>query len=173
MTDIADISGIIPECPIILCRNKTIAEIISAWVHTYSSKIPKIQVVEEGKWPKDIVAGALVVTPLGIGFSEKLFWDFSMPVVGNLSKGARQCLDAAIRISLQGDILTYRILSNALSTAQKQINTRQVGRMVSELRDAGLVKIDKKTRRMTLTFGRWRPDATTAEAAGIEIKRYE
>ena len=166
LDEIATIFGMVPSSPVILCRTDETETILRHSLHNHLAKIPPIAVAEN--WPENIFENAVVVTPLTIlGVDEEI--DFSIPVVSELSERAQIVLRKMITLARTGHSLSIR----SLSRTDPGMSKRTIGIAYKELEEAGLIMRQGEAIAPILLFGRWKPDAAAAQAAGIEIKRYD
>jgi len=162
------LAGIISEVPIIVCKNDDAAMLIQAWSHTHLTHRPAVIVAEE--WPEDADYEAVVVTPLHVlGSTEKP--DFSIKVVKDLSPTARDVLNAMIRLASAGEQPEVRSIAAAAYGQGDITSKRKVVTCLHELEKAGLIARVHERGPWKLLFGRWRPDAAAAKAAGIAIDK--
>jgi len=161
------LAGVITNAPTIVCKNEEVAMLIQSWIHTNVTHRPPVMVAEE--WPDDAGYDAVTVTPLHVlGTTEKP--DFSMKAVPNLSPRAGVVLNAMIRIAATGDQPGVRNTAAAVYGNDGLGSKRQVINCIGELEKAGLIARVYERGPWKLLFGRWRPDAAAARAAGIEIE---
>jgi hypothetical protein len=164
------LAGGFSDVPIIVCRNEDVAIYIQSWMHTHLTKDPPVTVAS--KWPKDLTADALAITPIHVLGTENPL-SFKIDMVPDLKVDTQKVLTAAIRLSMVGKDLSVRNLASATYGMINKSTKRQIDYALRELEEKGLLKRIDERAPMRLTIGRWRPDPAAARAAGIDITEYK
>lgn len=163
------LSGVIPSVPHIVCRTESAASYIQGWVHTHLTHEPPVMVAEE--WPTEIKCDAVAITPINVlGADIDPMADFSIKTVEKLSNEAKRLLNIMIRSAMAGKQLPIRKLTAALYNDQRPYSKRKTVDFLKELEANRLIMRVHEGGPYKLLFGRWRPDAAAAKAAGLEIE---
>ena len=157
--------GLVPEPPIIVCRDHAAEHLVRTNLHQDWSKEPPVFVLDE--WPEGWTTNIAVITPIHVLGTEAVT---SFGIVGDMeiSDEAREILNAYINLCRTsiGPKVTYRDIVRATGK-----DRRTVQMAVRELADAGIGTY-KFNDGYSLDIMNCRPDANKARAAGIEIKEY-
>lgn len=161
------ILGAIPLAPVILCKTEEAATMIQVALHTHLTHEPPVIVPEV--WPEGARSNAYVITPLEILGEQPPDMNFRIDKVATLKKSTQEVLNVMIRLASSSQRLTIRNITVAMHGLGDVSSKRKVDYAIRELEAAGLVQRGEERQPYKLTFGRWRMDAGTAKAAGLEI----
>jgi len=160
------LKGVIPEPPVIFCRDEQAQLLVMHSLHEDWSKRPTISILDE--WPDEWAnTNAVVVTPILVLGAEKTV---SFSIVGDqeVTEEEREILNAYISIMRSGRIgrATYRDIGQATGH-----NRRMVQRVVKNLAEKGIGTY-KFNDGFKLDIFKLVLDNEKAKALGINIKEY-
>lgn len=160
------LSGVIPEPPVILCRDDDAQLLVMHNLHEDYARTPPTMILEE--WP-DLWKGvnAVVVTPIRILGAEKAT-SFSIVGDAELTENEREVLDAYIKLMRSGMVGKARYRDIATAT---NMNRRTIGAALKSLSEKG-IGVYRYREGYTLDIFKLVMDAEKAKAIGINIREY-
>ena len=158
--------GAVPDSPFILCRDEKVMNLVMGALHKDWARVPPVLVADE--WPEDIDGGAVVVTPLNIIGTDSVT---SFAITGGedgFTENERYLLNSYIqqKMASGGKRIAYRDMC-----AFTGWNRRTVSKVVKSLGDKGVGIMTMKDG-FEIDIGTWRPDASKAQALGLDIEQY-
>jgi len=161
------LSGMIPEPPVILCRDEHAHTMVTHALHKDWSRIPTVSILEE--WPEEwSTVNAVVCTPLHVLGTERAA---SFEIVGDeeVTEDERKVLNAYITIMLTGHSIGRAKYRDLVATTG--FNRRTIQVLVRSLAEKGIGNY-RFNDGYRLDIGKFVLDPEKAKALGIKIKEH-